>query len=174
MSKFFLTNAVFFQLVWFACAIYQQSSIVIVSLLIVIHFILSPSPLNDFKVLVLSLVGISVDQALFVAGVIEFSSSSPVIPYWLILLWCYFAMCFNHSLRWTLSIPVWGQSILGGVFGTLSYLAAVNFEAIASPFSTVTFVICFFVVWAALFPLLIITHKRLIPLTHYPKKVPSC
>ena len=173
MSKFSLINLVIYQTIWFVAAIYQQNGIAIISCLILIHFVLSPTQYKDVKILLLALIGICVDQALFTLGVIEFTNNSAVIPYWLMLLWCGFSLCFNHSLKWILSLPLIIQSIIGGIFGALSYFAALKFGAILTSLSPTVFILIFITIWGILFPVLSIIHKRVFSSTHAKIKVSS-
>ncbi len=170
MSKFSLTNILFFQIIWFVSAIYQQSGLAIIGILIIVHFIFSPSKKDDIKVLCLALIGVCVDQLLFMINVIGFSDNSTIIPYWLILLWCYFSLCFNHSLQWIVKLPLFIQSFLGGLFGTLSYIAALSFGAISTTLTHSTFIIYLLIIWSILFPLLSFAHKCLFPLPSDYKK----
>lgn len=170
MSKFLLTNLLFFQIIWFVSAVYQQDGIVVTTLLIIIHFIFSPSKKNDVKVLLLAAIGLCVDQLLLMLNIIGFSNNTTMVPYWFILLWCYFSITFNHSLQWTLQLPIVLQSLLGGIFGTLSYIGALSFNAISTTVSQTAFILYFFITWSILFPLLSVVHKYLFSLSNDYKK----
>lgn len=162
MSKFSLINFVIFQACWFTAALYQQSGTLTMLGLLIIHFLLSPTKYNDVKVLLLALLGCSVDQFLYVLGVLEFTTYSAFIPTWLVLLWCCFVLSLNHSLHWLVKSPIVIQVILGGVFGSLSYFAALNFSALQTSLSSIYFVIVIAVTWAIVLPTFCVIFRELL------------
>lgn len=169
INKFSVINFVVFQLCWFTAAIYQQTGLFIMMSLLIVHFVLSPTKNNDIKVLLLAFLGCIVDQVLFMLNVFEFTTNSPVIPMWLILLWCSLVLSLNHSLRWLLNTSVYIKLLLGAVLGPSSYFAALSFGALNTQLSSVTFIIFLAIVWSCLLPVLCFVHQYFL----FPKKVVS-
>jgi hypothetical protein len=158
MRKFSLINFVAFQVSWFLCASYQKNAIPIVMILICIHFLLSPKKSDDLKVLPIALVGIVIDQLLIILHIIEIpqgTTSSVIIPVWLALLWCVFSWCFNHSLQWVCNLSLSKISIIGAIFGTLSYYAALKIGVFNSLLSPPYFICIMAIIWALLLPFFI-------------------
>ena len=161
MKLFLLINFIVFQLCWFLAAIYQQSAVGVMLGLLCIHFAFSPTKLADIKVLPIALVGILVDQLLIHLHVIQLpvNTATPlVIPLTLVLLWCVFSWCFNHSLNWLTNISLKKAAVLGGVFGSLSYTSALKLDVFSSTLPLLYFVLIFTVIWTLLLPLFIRMH----------------
>jgi len=163
MRLFSLINLAVFQLCWFLSAAYQDSGLPIIIILMCIHFLCSPSKLDDLRVLTLALVGVVVDQLLMIAQVIEIPQSlTSALPIWLILLWCVLAWCFNHSLQWLIRLSVYKIAALGAIFGTSSYYAATALNVFTTSYSSTYFVVIMAIVWTFLLPFLTRVHALII------------
>lgn len=161
MKLFLVINFVVFQLCWFLAATYQDNSVLIILGLLCIHFFFSPTKSADIEVLPIALVGIVVDQLLISLHIIQLpeSSTSPlIIPLWLMLLWCSFSWCFNHSLKWLIKLSSAKTAILGGVLGTLSYTIALQLNVFNTALPTLYFVLVLAVTWALLLPFFVRMH----------------
>ena len=159
-TLFILINAVCFQLVWWAGVLAQNQLLLLSILLILSHFLLSPSARHDALVMgVCGAIGIAVDSLLVWFGVFEFAN----IPYWLGLLWLYFALCLDYSLSVFRKFPLWLQSVLGGVFGCLSYLAGAKFDAVELPLGDAWSALILALIWSGLFPVLLIISSKKLP-----------
>ncbi|WP_192022313.1 DUF2878 domain-containing protein [Shewanella sp. WPAGA9] len=144
-----IINACAFQVIWWAGVLAGNQLILIPALLIVWHFVVSQQNKWDLKVMLVSaLAGCLVDSLLTVFGIFEFAS----FPIWLGLLWAYFAISLNYSLALFNHLPVAIQALLGGVFGSLSYIGGANLGAVTLPQGTATTAIVLFVIWFVLFP----------------------
>tara|TARA_R110002033_G_scaffold165757_2_gene203765 strand:+ start:1233 stop:1763 length:531 start_codon:yes stop_codon:yes gene_type:complete len=157
-TLFILINAVCFQLVWWAGVLAHNQLILLSILLIVGHFLLSTSVRHDALVMcVCGAIGITVDSLLVWFGVFEFNN----IPYWLGLLWLYFALCLDYSLALFRKFSLWLQALLGGVFGCFSYLAGAKFDAVMLPLGEVWSAVILVLIWSCLFPVLLFISSRI-------------
>ena len=165
MKLFSVINFISFQLCWFTAATYKQEGLLIIGAILTFHFLLSPKKIADIKVLSIALVGIFVDQILIISQIIQLPQSSEqwsFIPLWLIFLWCSFAWCFNHSLHWLLKLALPKVAVLGGVFGALSYYAALRLEVFSSLVSPIYFALVMLLVWSILLPIFVRMHSYVI------------
>jgi hypothetical protein len=153
-----LINAVCFQLVWWAGVLAHNQLILLSILLLICHFLLSKSVRHDALVMcVCGAIGITVDSLLVWFGVFKFDN----MPYWLGLLWLYFALCLDYSLALFRKFPLLLQAILGGIFGCLSYLAGAKFDAVMLPLGEVWSGLILVLIWSCLFPVLLIISSRI-------------
>lgn len=156
MRLFSLISFAVFQLSWFLSATYQDNAIPMVVALMCIHFLFSPTKNDDVKVLPIALIGIVIDQLLIILHIIEIPQSATqalIIPVWLILLWCVFSWSFNHTLQWMCKLSLSKVSILGAIFGSLSYYAALKIGIFNSILSPIYFVLVMAIIWGLLLPL---------------------
>jgi len=131
VKKYFIyINAICFQGIWFIAVLYQQDAINLLILLLVLHFIVSPTRLSDISTLfVITILGSCIDYFLSLSGVFIFSDSL-FIPIWLVLLWSHFSLTLNHGLSWLIRTPLYIQVLFGAVFGSLSYYAGAQWGAV--------------------------------------------
>ena len=129
MSKWQWAQLVGFYGFWLVAVMGQNSLVWLLGLLIVAHFLFTPSRGADVKVLSLALIGISIDALLTWSGVFVFSQW----PVWLLLLWMGFVLTLGHSLRWLAARPIWQQALLGAVSGPSSYLSGWRLGAVDLP-----------------------------------------
>jgi hypothetical protein len=159
-TLFILINAVCFQLVWWSGVLAHNQLILLSILLIISHFLLSKSVRHDALVMcVCGVIGIVIDCFLVWFGVFEFN----IVPYWLAVLWCYFALSLDYSLAFFKTLPLWLQSLIGGVFGSLSYLAGAKFGAVVLPLGDGWSALILALIWSGLFPVLLWVSKRIAP-----------
>lgn len=128
-----LYNAIWFQLGWFAAIGWQDQAWTMLVSLTVFHLIKHRQQGIELKlVLAVSVYGITIDSILLYLGVYDFHASNHYIPLWLVLLWPIFAGTLRFSLR-----PIFGYPALylpiGGLFGCVSYLAAMRLGAVSFP-----------------------------------------
>ncbi|WP_351017506.1 DUF2878 domain-containing protein [Shewanella sp. AC91-MNA-CIBAN-0169] len=155
---YILINALCFQLVWWAGVLAHNQLILLSILLLIGHFLLSTSVRHDALVMcVCGVIGIAVDSLLVWFGVFEFAN----IPYWLGLLWFYFALCLDYSLAFFRKFPIWLQALFGGVFGCLSYLAGAKFNAVMLPLGEMWSAFILALIWSCLFPVLLAVSSRI-------------
>lgn len=151
MRLFFLTNAISFQACWWIAALYTQQAALAMIVLLLIHFGLSPSKKLDSKIILLAVMGIAIDQLLISTLVLSVGQS--IVPLWLALLWAKFCVSLNHSLRWLVTMNKWLVSLIGALFGSLSYIAAWRLGALSTPLTWQAFLLIEMALWALLMPL---------------------
>ena len=153
-----IINVLAFQVIWWAGVLAGNQLIIIPILLVVWHFVVSQQKKFDFKVLaVCGVIGIALDTVLTLTGLFEFT----VFPFWLGLSWCYFAISLNYSLALFNRLPISVQALLGGVFGSLSYICGANLQAVSLPNGTVFSGLILLMVWSLMFPLLLWIAKTI-------------
>ena len=156
MSKWQWTQLVGFYGFWLVAVMGQNSLAWLLGVLIVAHFLFTPSRGTDLKVLSLALLGIGIDGLLTWGGVFAFSQW----PVWLLLLWVGFVLTLGHSLRWLAARPIWQQALLGAVSGPCSYLSGWRLGAVDLPLGPGISILILATIWA----LLLVVLMRLVPL----------
>lgn len=157
MSRFLVINFILFQASWFMAAFYSQHAAIFILSVVILHFMITPTRGLDTRVLLVGVLGILADQLLIMFGVIDVGQ--PFIPLWLLMLWLMFSICLNHSLAWLQQLSLYWVAGIGAVFGTLSYVAALNFGAINTAVTKIEFVFIEVLVWLLLLPLMIFSVK---------------
>lgn len=153
-SQNFWVNLGGFQLCWWCAILLTDSSLMILAVLLILHLLFHRHPVHETAVLLsCGLIGFAVDLLLTATGVFGFGSSA-FPPLWLLLLW----FCFSATLRQSMTF-FYGRWILagicGGVFGSLTYIAAGNFGAVTFGLSLIQTFLVLMLVWMVLFPLLL-------------------
>lgn len=145
-KKDVLINFALFQVTWFALVMnLLDGKLGYLSVFLMLLHVLLSSKNTLREVLFVCLVvffGVISDALMHGFYLYEFpnNESVEIIPIWLVLLWCGFALCLIRSLTWLLEFPI--LFILGmTVFGPLSYLAGEKLDAISM--STFAFGIAF-------------------------------
>jgi hypothetical protein len=93
-------------------------------------------------------IGIVVDTALSLAGVLIFPEQQ-FIPPWLITLWAAFAATIAHSLQF-LSRSTILQVLVGFIFPPLSYLGGASLSAVELGYSQVMTFLILALIWSSL------------------------
>jgi len=83
-----------FNLYWLLAVKWQQPGPLLVMLLL--HFLFSPSRKDDVRLLPLALAGCLLDLLLWQIGLFQFPAGFPL---WLVLLWLGFALSLAHGMR---------------------------------------------------------------------------
>jgi hypothetical protein len=151
-----LVNAVLFQAGWFACVLGATRPwllLVPVGVLLV-HFLWTSSWRAEGRLVAsVMLFGGLLDSFLLNIGVLDFGSSSLLLPAWLALLWAVLATTLNHSLLWCAS-PWWRASLFGAIGGSLSYLGGGRLAGVSFPHGETFTLLLLALIWAAVMPLL--------------------
>lgn len=154
-----VVNLLMFQCVWWLSILYQNSALGLSLGLLLFHFILSSRMQLDFMLMLkVVLLGMAVDSGLIFSGVFHFSET----PYWLILLWCHFAISLGYSLAFTQKLPWYINALLGGVFGCISYLAGARFDAVQLPLEYLSSAMILFAIWSVIFPIFVNISRRML------------
>lgn len=160
-NLFIIFNFLGLQITWAACAygaIHQRAmpGVIAAMVYIVIHFIFTPKLKEDIYILLaIATLGIILDHLNTVFKLISFLNAAAmptVIPYWLMALWCVFALTLPHSLYWlgknkTLAV------LLGGSGGGFSYWLGHHLGAIQLLEPLYLSVTVYFIEWAIIVPL---------------------
>ena len=151
-----LVNAVLFQAGWFACvfAAKQPWLLAVPIAALLVHFLWTSSWAVEGRLVAsVMLLGSVLDSFLLNIGVLDFGSNSLLLPAWLALLWALMGTTLNHSLAWS-ARHWWLASLLGGVGGSLSYLAGSRIADVSFPYGQTPTLILLAAIWAVVLPLL--------------------
>ena len=133
-----LINFITFQVGWFGCVLSAAHNIPWLGVMLVIaivglHVIWATSPAREAQLVLLAvLFGIVFDSLLVSSGWVQYTSGmvlSNMAPYWIIAMWALFATTLNSSMSWLRS-KLLLASVLGVIFGPLSYMAGQRLGAI--------------------------------------------
>ncbi|MGL4506758.1 MAG: DUF2878 domain-containing protein [Aeromonas sobria] len=139
-----------FNLYWLLAVKWQQPGPLLVILLL--HFLFSPSRKDDVRLLPLALAGCLLDLLLWRIGLFQFPAGFPL---WLVLLWLGFALSLAHGMRWLLRLPRWQQALFGIVGGAFSYLAGAAMGAVHLPWGIWISAAVLTVIWMWWLPVLL-------------------
>jgi len=160
-QRFLLFNFLGFQLTWFACAYGATHALPYLGALvglvfIVMHFIFTANRSLDMKVLfIIAILGVMLDYMNTQFGLISFPGHNAehfILPFWLIALWCSFALILPHSLFW-LAKNIYLASLAGGIGGGFSYLAGHKLGALSLSEPLMKSGIIYAIEWAIILPL---------------------
>ncbi len=160
MKWFWIINLILFQACWFSAALLDEFRLQVMTILLLLHFLISPSKAIDARLLLLVPVGIALDKLLMEFGVMSAQSNS--FPIWLVLLWSMFIISLNHSLRWLDELSWQAQMLIGAIGGAGSYVAGVSLGALDSQLGPSMLFLCLALVWGILIPLLIVLKRQLL------------
>ncbi|MGQ2965583.1 DUF2878 domain-containing protein [Methylophilus sp.] len=139
-NNLIIFNFISFQLLWWACVLSAGAGLAWQVLILVVlytaaHLQWVESWQQALPLLVTAAVGSLFDQIGYSMGWISFNdhhSWISHIPLWMIALWLAFACTLNVSMRWLQCKPLLA-AVLGGIFGPLAYLGAVQLGAVGLP-----------------------------------------
>jgi hypothetical protein len=161
-------NFVLFQAGWFSCVVGAAKGLpwlglLAVGLVVTTHLTISEKPHREGRLVIFAItIGLLFDSALVTSGWLAYPNGMPIAglaPYWIVAMWALFATTLNVSMEWIKS-NLWLASVMGAVFGPLSYMAGqrlgaltfINFNAA---------IIGLAIIWAIAMPLLVIVARRL-------------
>jgi hypothetical protein len=159
-----LANGMLFNLAWFAIVYSASDSVAIIIALVFValHLLVLGKGVAELRLIVgVTVMGVALDQLLFLAGVFTVGGVAASAPLWLSALWPVLATTLMHAFaglrqRWVLA------ALLGAVGGSLSYTAGTRLTEVdfASPVYSVAIIA---VLWALLMPALVYWGQRLDP-----------
>jgi hypothetical protein len=128
-----LTNAILFQLTWFACVIggaVGEPLWGFAGVLALFAFSWYVGLIKqDLRVLLaLGLTGFAVDTAWITLGILDFGGDA-LAPSWIVALWLGFGLTVNHSMGWLRQKPVLAAA-LAALFAPVTYLAGARLGAV--------------------------------------------
>jgi len=162
-----LINFATFQAGWFSCVLSASNGLpwlglLVVSLIVALHLRTADHPSHELQLLVLCVVmGLVFDSLLVSSGWVRYPSGmlfSGIAPYWILAMWALFSTTLNYSMGW-LKSSLLLASVMGAVFGPLSYLAGQRLGAI----ELVNFrssMVALAVIWAVVMPVLVYAAGR--------------
>ncbi|HSC83595.1 MAG TPA: DUF2878 domain-containing protein [Pseudomonas sp.] len=137
-SRSLILNTLLFQVGWFAC-VFGASQPWLLGLAVgclAAHFIWVAHWRTEWRLLAgVTLFGSALDSSLLHLGVFDFPGDSPLLPFWLALLWALFATTLKHCLRWT-ARTWWLSALCGALGGPLSYYAGARLAGVGLPLGT--------------------------------------
>jgi len=163
-----LVNFIAFQLGWFSCVLSAAKGLpwlglIVVCLVVALHIRSSDKPRHEWQLLILAVMsGLVFDSLLVSGGLVRYPSGmlfSNMAPYWILAMWALFATTLNVSMAWLKNSLVLA-SVMGAVFGPLSYLAGQRLGAIELLDTRVS-MMALAVIWALVMPMLIYAANRL-------------
>ena len=174
-----LINFAAFQVGWFSCVISAANGLpwiglIVACLIVAAHIKSADQPINAFQLLMLSVVlGLVFDSLLVISGWLRYPSGmlfSGIAPYWILAMWALFSTTLNLSMGW-LKNKLILASVMGAVFGPLSYLAGHRLGAIEF-IDFHSSMIALAAVWALVMPILTFAACRLDGLTQLAPNTP--
>lgn len=146
-----LAQLISFQIFWLVSVIGQNKWIWIAALLLIAHFVFSPTRKTDLLVLPLALIGMTVDGLLILSGIFQFDT----LPLWLGIIWLGFILTLGHSLKWLRKLPLVALIPIGALAGTSSYLAGWKLGAVSLPEGLLASSLTLIIIWSGLLPLFV-------------------
>lgn len=157
-----LLNGVLFQIGWFSCVLGgNEIAVLATTAILIIHYKLYISMNAEwFLISVVALLGLTIDRALSIFGVLIFEETLIGIPLWLFCIWVLFASSLNHSLYWLNNkLPL--AALLGAIAGPSSYYAGSKLSNVSLGAPPEQSLIVLALLWGCLFPLLLLSTRRL-------------
>ncbi len=157
-----LIHVVLFDVVWFLAVWGRDDFIALTAVLVALLYAVNWRHLGQqFKALMLFvLTGLVAELILVCIGVLKFTETD-YLPLWLVVLWLGFGATAFTSMDWV--AKRYGLAILFGlVFGPITYLAGVRFDAAELLVSKLVMVSAYGFTWAVLmsiFARLVIYHR---------------
>lgn len=163
-----IINIIGFQISWWTCILGATSSFKYLGPLVMMVFIASYFYfyLEDKKEIYLLLFfgafGTVIDSLFinYASFVYEgsYSEYSVIAPAWITAMWCGFAGTVNHSMTWFKDKWIL-CTVLGAIFGPLSYLTGAKFGAISFLADSSSHIIILAIVWGISMPLIFLINK---------------
>ena len=162
-----LANFALFEAAWFACILgvaHGQPLWGTAAVLATIawHVAISARPATELVLVAcMGAIGLVAESAVVAQGNVAYPAGQPVAwlaPYWMVALWCEFAIALNVTLRWLKRKPL-VAGVLGAIFGPLSFLGGVRMGGarfVDEPAALATLA----VMWALLVPLAMALSDR--------------
>lgn len=163
-----LVNAVVFKLAWLSTIFGGANQLPYLGFLAVlvaigIHLRFAPEPARELTLIVMTgIIGLAWDSVMVAAGWLSYPSGTFVdglAPYWILGMWMLFATTLNVTFRW-LHHRLWAATLMGAVFGPLSYYAGSSAGAVTL-LEPVTAMIALSVAWALAMPGLLLLAQQL-------------
>jgi hypothetical protein len=131
-------NVIAFKLAWLSSILGSANGMpligpIVVLAAVIIHLRMVSEPSRELLLILMTgAIGLAWDSVLVAAGWLVYPTGNIVAglaPYWILGMWMLFATTLNVSFRWLRSKLVLA-SIIGAVFGPLSYYAGASAGAV--------------------------------------------
>ncbi|MDC1509406.1 DUF2878 domain-containing protein [Oceanospirillaceae bacterium] len=137
-----------FQAIWL-CLIWGGNTWLPLSIAILaLHFLLSPTRLDDVRVIPLALVGFAIDLFLTQFGLFSFAQW----PLWLLLLWMAFILNLGHSMRFLRRFKLIYLVCFSALGGTYAYWVSWKLGAVELPYGAIFSLAIIAVNWSIVLP----------------------
>jgi len=148
-------NLVAFNIVWLSCVIGRENLIWLIAPLVLsyVALLVATESIKLYQIVLPVSIGVCVDLVLAIAGVFEFSNSSPLLPLWLVVLWIAFAATLTQSLNF-LSKNMIVACFFGAIGFPLNYSVGERLGAVSFEESYLITMIILCLLWAILLPVL--------------------
>ena len=162
-----LLNFVSFQVGWFSCVLGAANGSswlgpLVASAVVLFHVLTAEKAINEVRLVLIAVtLGLVCDGFLLNSGWIKYNSASAyagIAPYWILAMWAMFATTLNLSMSW-LKSSLLLSSVLGAIFGPLSYFAGQRLGAIEIQNFGAS-VVALAIIWAIAMPLLMFAASR--------------
>jgi len=157
-----------FQVSWWICVLgvkygwpYLGPTMMAIYLLIHLYYFRVNQSEIIFIILV-GFIGTIVDTIFLQSSLIIYYglTVSYIAPIWIIAMWLGFAATMNHSFSWVNG--KWLIAfIIGAIFGPLSYIAGIKFDALFFQ-ETIFSILILAIVWGLIVPLLFLLNNKII------------
>ena len=138
-----------FQVMWLSLVLGGNTWLPVSMLILAMHFILTPSRIDDSKVLLLALGGFLIDLCMMHFGFFSFTQW----PVWLLFLWVAFILNLGHSMRFLRKFKLIYLISFSAVGGVYAYWASWKFGAVALPHGPVATLTIVAITWGIFLPL---------------------
>lgn len=129
VRKSILCNLVAFNIAWFGLVFIGNLFIPIALILLGSQLWFCQASKNELLLICLvAVIGMSLDLTLVFSGIFIFPNTE-FIPFWLMILWVFFASTIRHSLAF-LSYSKFLQFLVGATIAPLSYLAGAKLSVV--------------------------------------------
>ncbi|MCH9692521.1 MAG: DUF2878 domain-containing protein [Gammaproteobacteria bacterium] len=142
-----------FQIFWLTAVLGRNQWLPVLLFLLLLHFLFTPTRINDLKILILAFLGIAVDGSLLLLGVFKFSQP----PVWLAALWLAFVLSIGHSFVYLRRLKLYWIAALGAVCGSYAYFISWKLGAVELPLGPMPSSFVVAILWAILLPTLVKT-----------------
>ncbi|HAW16739.1 DUF2878 domain-containing protein [Oceanospirillaceae bacterium] len=149
MTKWLWFQLISFQVMWLTLILGGNTWLPVTLAILAMHFVFTPSRIDDSKVLILALGGFIIDLSMMQLGFFNFSAW----PVWLLFLWAAFILNLGHSMRFLRKfkwIYLISFSALGGVY---AYWASWKLGAVIFPQGSLVTLTIVGILWGIWLPM---------------------
>jgi hypothetical protein len=137
-----------FQIMWLVLIFGGNKWLPVPVAILVMHFVLTPSRLDDFKVLSLAFGGFFIDLCMTTLGFFSFTEW----PAWLIVLWIAFILNLGHSMRFLRRFKLIYLVCFSALGGTYAYWVSWKLGAVELPYGAIFSLAIIAVNWSIVLP----------------------